>query len=435
MLVVLIGVCVVSVFVCGLPSALHVSKIDLRDTLTDTGTTTVARPARRWIATLLAAEFAVTFVLIAVAVNGARNSIETRRTEYQIDTTSLLTMWVTLPTDSYVAPEKRRAFFERLDETVGTSAGSMAFASAPPYGGGPQQPLIVFGQESGDNPPLVSVVSVSERYFAVLGIPVMHGRGFTSTDGQPGADAAIVNQRFVQIFLSGQEPIGARIRVGAPNTPWLSIVGVAMTVRQQVFGAEPDPVVFLPFRPSPLPTTAILVRTTTDAAGAVATLRHEVARLDADLPLYRVMPFEQFHRNAAWNGRLSETLIFSIAVVAFVLALIGLYAVTGHTVERWTRELGLRIALGAEAWQIAWLVVRRVLTQLSVGLALGLLGVLAFDRAFSDPVARASSDVQMMDAGALVSIVLAMVAVAVVACLVPIRRAARVDPLVALRAE
>jgi putative ABC transport system permease protein len=104
-------------------------------------------------------------------------------------------------------------------------------------------------------------------------------------------------------------------------------------------------------------------------------------------------------------------------------------------VERWTKELGLRIALGAGARQIVWLVIRRVLTQLSIGLALGLLGVLAFDRLFSDPATRLASKVQMMDANALVAIVLSIAMVAVVACLVPIRRAARVDPLVALRAE
>ena len=133
----------------------------------------------------------------------------------------------------------------------------------------------------------------------------------------------------------------------------------------------------------PSPTTVILVRPSADRAGVVGRLREEVARLDANLPLYRVMPFEQAVRNALWNGRLSDVLIRSIATIAFVLALIGLYAVTGHTVERWTRELGLRIALGAKSGQIVWLVLRRMLSQLSVGLALGLVGGLAFDRAFN----------------------------------------------------
>ena len=234
----------------------------------------------------------------------------------------------------------------------------------------------------------MSVVWASDRYFDVLRIPLVSGRAFTATDGRPGTEAAIVNQRFVQMFLSGQEPIGARIRVGMAETPWLRIVGVATTVRQQVFGPQPDPVVFLPFRASPLPVTAIVLRAAGDPAEPIATLRREAARLDPNLPLYRVMTFEQAVETAFWNIRLSDTIIRSIAIVAFLLALIGLYAVTGHTVERWTKELGLRIALGAGVAQIVWLVIRRVLTQLSIGLAVGLVGVLAFDRLFSDPATR-----------------------------------------------
>jgi predicted permease len=434
-LAVVVSVCVISVFLCGLPSALHVSKIDLRDTLTDSGTTTGARPARRWIAALLAAEFAITLVLVTTAVTGVRNGLESRRSEFQIDPGSLLTMSVALGLDLYPSPEKRLAFFEQLDQAVGSSVGPMAYASVLPHGGGQQQPLALFGQSFGDKPPAVSVVSASERYFDVLRVPIVSGRAFTVTDGRPGSEAAIVNQRFVQMFLSGQEPIGARIRVGPGETPWLQIVGVATTVRQQVLGPQPDPVVFLPFRASPSSITAIVLRAAGDPAGPIATVRREAARLDANLPLYRVMTFEQAVQNALWNIRLSDTIIRSIAIVAFLLALIGLYAVTGHTVERWTKELGLRIALGAAGRQIVWLVMRRVLTQLSIGLAIGLVGALAFDRLFSDPATRAASRVHMMDPIALLAIVLSIAAVAVIACLVPIRRAARVDPLVALRSE
>jgi putative ABC transport system permease protein len=432
-LAVVVGVCVISVFLCGLPSALHVSKVDLRDTLTDSGTTTGARPARRWIATLLAAEFAITLVLVTLAVTGIRSNIEARRTEFRIDSESLVTMSVALAPDLYPSPEKRVAFFEQLEQAVGSSVGSLAYASVLPYGGGQQQPLTIFGRTLGDTPPAVSVVSSGERYFDVLRIPLVSGRAFLPTDGRPGTEAAIVNERFVQMFLSGQDPIGVRIRVGV--TPWLQVVGVATTVRQQVFGPQPDPVVFLPFRMLPSSITEIVVRAPGDPAEAIATLRRQAARLDSNLPLYRVMTFEQAVQNAFWNIRLSDTIIRSIASVAFLLAVVGLYAVTGHTVERWTKELGLRIALGAGGRQIVWLVIRRVLMQLTIGLAAGLVGALAFDRLFSDPTTRAVSRVHMMDPIALLAIVLTIAAVAVVACLVPIRRAARVDPIEALRAS
>jgi len=432
-LAVLFGVCALCVFLCGLPSALHVSKVDLRDTLTNGGMTTAVRPARRWIATLLAAEFAVTLVLVALGVTSIRASAEARRTEFQIDPTSLVTMWLTLPTDSYRTAAARAAFFDRLEQSVGASAGPVAYASVLPHSGGGQQPLTISGRTE-ESPPLVWVVNASEDFFSLLRVPLVRGRPFTLADGRPGNEAAIVNERFVRMFLPNQEPIGARIRVGPADTPWLQIVGVATTVRQQqMAGRDPEPVVFLPFRSAPPGTTVIIARTG-DQEATIARMRQEVARLDSNLPLYRVMSLDQALRNAMWNNTLSDVMIKGIALVALILALVGLYAVTAHTVEGWRRELGMRIALGATAGHVGWLVLRRVLTQLGIGLALGLAGTLAFDRTFNDPANRAT-EVGMVDPSALTVIVLSMSVVAVVACLVPIRRAARVDPLVALRTE
>jgi putative ABC transport system permease protein len=435
-LAVLSAVCLGSVFVCGLPSALHVSKTDVRDTLAQSGSTTIAaRPARRWIAVLLAGEFAITLVLNALAVGSIRSSIETRRTEFRIDPASLTTMWLTLPADSYGTVDVRHAFFDRLDRTVGTSPAleSIAYASTLPYGGGAQQPLTVSGRSLGQEPPMVSVVSASERYFEILRVPLVRGRAFTAVDGRPGNESAVVNERFVRMFLGDQEPIGARIRLGSAETPWLQIVGVATTVRQQQMPSpEPDPVVFLPFRASNPGTAAIIVRTAGDPAAVVSLLRRAVADIDSNLPLYRVMSLDQAMKDAVWNGTLSDVLVKSIAVVALLLALVGLYAVTSHTVAWWSRELGLRVALGARGREIAWLVLRRILVQLSAGFALGVLAVLAYDRLFNSGT---GTDDGLADPGALVLTMLAIVIVAFIACVVPIRRAARVDPLVALRSE
>jgi putative ABC transport system permease protein len=193
-------------------------------------------------------------------------------------------------------------------------------------------------------------------------------------------------------------------------------------------------VVFLPFRTAP-PGTTVLIARTADDEGTIARLRRDVARIDPNVPLYRVMSFEQAQRNALWNGRLSDVLIKSVASVALILALVGLYAVTSHTVEGWRREFAMRIALGATASHIGWLVLRRVLNQLGVGLVLGLIGAVAFDRAFSDPANRGVNDVGMVDPSALMLIVLSIAAVAIVACLIPIRRAARVDPTETLRSS
>jgi putative ABC transport system permease protein len=344
-------------------------------------------------------------------------------------------MWLTLPADSYRTADVRRAFFDRLDAAVGTSPvlESIAYATTLPYGGGSQQPLTVSGRSLGHEPPMVSVVNASERYFEILRVPLVRGRAFIAADDRPGHEAAIVNERFARMFLGDQEAIGTRIRLGSEETPWLQIVGVATTVRQQQMPSpEPDPVVFLPFRASNPGTTAIIVRTAGEPGTVVSLLRRAVADIDPNLPLYRVMSLEQAVKDAVWNGTLSDVLVKSIAVVALLLALVGLYGVMSHTVAWWSRELGLRVALGAGSREIAWLVLRRILVQLGAGFALGVLAVLAYDRIFNSGT---GTDNRLAEPGALALTMLVIVIVALGACLVPIRRAARVDPLVALRAE
>jgi putative ABC transport system permease protein len=177
----------------------------------------------------------------------------------------------------------------------------------------------------------------------------------------------------------------------------------------------------------------MIVRSTQAPLAVTSVLRREVEQVDRNLPLFRVMTFEQAMRNASWNARLSDTIIKSIAIVALLLAVIGIYAVTGHTVQRWTRELGLRVALGADARRIGWLVLKRVLTQLGLGLALGIAGTLAFDRAFTDPAIAAVERVRVTDPIFMALIMVAIAAIAVAACVAPLRRAVKLDPIKALR--
>jgi predicted permease len=433
-LAVTMAVCLGCVFVCGLPSALHLSRVDVLGAITADSPASMVRPARKWITVLLTAEFAVSLVLVAMAVTSVRSDAKIRGREFQIDQASLLTMWMTLPADWYPTPESRQAFVDRLEAPVtgGDAVGAIALATALPYGGGPQVPLTIAGRAEEKNPPSVTTVSVNSRYFDVLRVPLTRGRAFSALDGRPGAEVAIVNERFVRMFLPAEEPLETRIRVGGPDSPWLRIVGVSTTVRQQPIGAEPGPVVFLPFRAALAQTMAVVVRTPGAIDAPVSLLREHVARLNPNLPLYRVMTFEQAMHLSAWNIRVGNVMVRSIAVVALLLAVVGLYAVTGHTVERWRRELGLRVALGAGAGEVGWLVVRRVLVQLALGLGVGIVGTRLFDRVFNDP---ADSVTEMSDPGALTLMAVSIGAVALLACLRPIWRATRVDPIVALRVE
>jgi predicted permease len=429
------AVCLGCVFACGLPSALHLSRVDVLGAITADSPASMARPARRWIGLLLTAEFAVTLVLVSLAVTAVRVDAEIRKREFQIDTAGLLTMWVNLPADWYPTPESRRVFVDRLQTPVsGGNVGPIALATALPFGGGPQVPMAIEGRREEASPPLVSTVSVNVNYFDVMRVPLTRGRAFGVADGSPGSETAIVNERFVRMFLPQQDPLDARIRVGGPEAPWLRIVGVATTVRQQPAGTEPGPVVFLPFRAALAQSIAIVVRTPGAIDVPVSLLRQHVARINPNLPVFRVMSFDEAIGLSAWNVRMSNIVVRSIAVVALLLAVVGLYAVTGHTVERWRRELGLRVALGAGSGEIRWLVVRRVLAQLGTGLGVGIVAAQLFNRLFTDP-ADTVTKAGMSDPGALAFMVLTIGAVAMLACLPPIRRATRVDPIVALRSD
>jgi hypothetical protein len=284
--------------------------------------------------------------------------------------------------------------------------------------------------------PRVTVLNVGDGYFETLQVPLTRGRSFTARDGREGPQSAIVNQRLVDMFFGARDPLGQLIRVSRPGTanaaPWARIVGVSPTVRQ-TGGNIPDPVVYLPNRWSTSTTAAILVRTEGAPDLVAPAVRQVLHRLDPNLPLYRVMSLRRAMDEAGWNGRMAAVTAQSVAIIALFMALVGLHAVTAHAVHWWSGELGLRIALGASGWNVAWIVVRRVLIQLGAGVTLGLLAALAFDRAFNEPVDQAAASVSMMAPGVLALICLSIVAVAVVACLAPLRRAARVDPIDVLR--
>jgi hypothetical protein len=309
---------------------------------------------------------------------------------------------------------------------------SAALASALPGGGGDTQDVEVLGRPvpAGQPAPTALTVAVDQRYFDVTGIPV-RGAGFGGPARGAGLETAIVNERFVQLFVRDRDPIDAHVRVGsAPDGSWLRIVGVVPSVRQGG-GREPDPVVYRPLRAVAPATMAVVARSGGDPAAVTAPLRQALVEMDPNVPLYRTMTLDRAMREARWNGRMSNVLLRSIALIGAVLALVGLYAVTGHAVGQRRRELGVLAALGARPRQLHWLVLRPAMKPLAVGLVLGIGCIHAFERLFDDP----EQPVAMTDVATLVPLIAVVVLVAVVACLIPARRAARVDPIAALRSE
>jgi putative ABC transport system permease protein len=245
----------------------------------------------------------------------------------------------------------------------------------------------------------------------------------------PGALAAIVNERFVAMFVPDRDPIGQRVRLtppdgAGPGEQWLTIVGVTSNVRQTP-RPEPDPVVYVPFRTAAPPNAVLLVRMTVAADRVASALRDAVRDIDRSVSVDRVMTFAGVRRQATWNMRLSLTLAYGVTLLALVLALVGVHGLAAHVVAQRTPEIAIRMVLGASTLQVGRLVVRRLGVQLGVGLAAGMVLVLALRPVFGgidDPLAVGL---------AMVAITVAMMG----ACAVPLRRAIATNSTQALRAE
>jgi putative ABC transport system permease protein len=433
----LVAISVATIAVFGLAPALHAAKTDVTELLKDGGrAASGGRHARRWTAAFLTAEFALTMILLSAvgfSVKTARASIEA---DAAIDSAPLLTLWISLPQEKYRTAADRRAFFDTLDARLGAmpAVASVSIASALPYGGALMRQVEVEGRPPAAGGPAASAwtVTVGPRYFETIGVRLLRGRAFDRDDGLEGREHVIVNQRFVDLFFPQQNAVGRRLMLPADASAqparWLTVVGVSPNVRQRAL-LDTDPLVYLPAGPSPQPTTAVIVRATSDPAALPPLVREEVRALDPDLPIYRVMTLDRAIYDSRWNSRVSAGLITTIAGIALLLSAVGLYAVTAHAVTARTHEMGLRLALGARPGQIAWLVVRRALWQLTLGLGFGLVGMFVWVRLF------VGTRTSQSDPTVLVAVAGVLTLVAMAACLWPALRAAHLDPVAALRRE
>jgi putative ABC transport system permease protein len=381
-------------------------------------------------------EFALTILLLTAMISGIRGLVALRRTDLVIDSAPLVTMWVSLPAEKYQSPEERTAFYDTLVQRFGAIGGvsEVSLASALPVGGAVPRQLSIDGRpvEAGRTAPTVWTLSVGARYFDTMQLPLVRGRAFRDTDGTPGHEPVIVNQRFADMFFPHGDPLGHRIRtVAAPDdeSPWLTIVGISPTVRQRTL-REPDPVAYLPYRATSPATAAVIVRASTDREAITMLLPDELRALDPDLPMYRAMSMDQAMREAGWQGRVSQLLITILSSIALTLSVVGLYGVTAHVVSQRTQEIGVRLALGARQGQVRSLVLRQVLAQLALGLAAGVGCTLLWDRLLTVQDAdRLGVPANLVPVAVLIGVV------AVAAALWPARRAARLDPASALRYE
>jgi putative ABC transport system permease protein len=440
----LAATCLGSGVVFGLAPALHVSKTDINEVLKEGGRSGSGVRARRWTSALIVVELALTLVLLAGAGFMVRSFLILYQRDVGIETSHLLTMRLQLPNRKYPTPEQRREFYERLDDRLAALGNVQAatVASTAPSTGGSSRQLFVEGREPvpGEQPQIVTQVMVGPRYFETIGLKLRRGRPFDDRDGTPGHETAIVNQRFVAMHFASDDPIGRRIRLtpeAAPGAPpqtaaVVTIVGITPTVRQRNFQeALPDPVVYVPLRSQPPPFAMLLLRAAGDPAALTPAVREEVRAIDPDLPLFGILTLDQMLAQGRWMFEVIGTMFGVFALIALALSAVGLYAVTAYSVSQRTQEIGVRMALGAQAPQVWWLVLRGALVQLAIGLPIGVAGAIGAGRLLQSVLVRSGSP----DVATIASLVTLLITVSLCACFWPARRATQLDPVSALRYE
>ena len=273
---------------------------------------------------------------------------------------------------------------------------------------------------------------VDERYFDTLATPILRGRAFQTSDDAARPRVAVVNQALAEKYWPGRDAVGKRFRLEGPDGPWVEVVGLAKTAKHIFIGESPQPVFYLPLAQNPQPRMTLFLHSAGDPAALTEPLRQVVRSIDPHQPVYDVRTMGDFYRQRALGTMEVIVVVFaSIGLMGFALALVGLYGLMAYTVSRRTREIGIRMAVGAGQRQIIGIVVRQGFWLAAAGVAAGLAGSVAVVRI----IVSVFSEMRGAETSTFVLAPLALLAAATAASFVPAWRAARVDPNITLRAE
>jgi predicted permease len=438
----------------GLAPALGASKVDLNYSLKESarGTTGGGRHNRVRSA-LVIAEFALALVLLAGAGLLIRTFVALNRVHLGFDPHNVLTMRIALLGPRYEKRERQVAFFRDLLRNVQSLPGVVSAAvidggGLPPEGGYGDGFLIVGRPKppESETPDAVNRV-ISPDYFRTLGIPLVEGRCFTDADNRDAPRVVIINDKLARDYWPGRDPIGSQLEfpgvetLGAgvppgtgprPSVPF-TIVGVVRSERNRGIEVQPNDEVFIPYTQEPtyyMPRT-LLVRSADDTAGLVSGIRHQVENLDDEQPVSNVMTMDEVVAQAEAGHRFPMVLLGLFAALAFVLAGIGIYGVLSYSVNQRLHEIGIRMALGAARRDVLATVLKRGVTLAAAGVVAGLIGAVLLTQILS----RLLFGVRPTDPLTLALVSIALAAVGMLASLIPARRAAKVDPMIALRYE
>jgi putative ABC transport system permease protein len=401
--------------------------------------TSAAVAPRRTRRVLMAVEVALAVVLLSGCGLMLRTMLQLAAVDPGFRPDHLLTARLSLSGDVWNSPDRRIVFHERLLEALRRLPGvaNAALTLSLPIDGSNWGSIFIVSDKPvpvNGSLPFAAFVPASAGYFETMAMPIRSGRGFDARDRADSPKVVVINESAARRLWPGESPLGKRIKQGWPEDqepPWREVVGVVADVKLEGVDQDTPLQIFLPLPQLPVRNVSIAVRTSIEPEGLTNALESAVQRVQPDLPVTRLFTMTQLMTQAVATRRLS-TMIFGVfAAVAMLIAAVGLYGVVAQSVTERTREIGVRMALGAERHRVLGMFVRQGLITALAGVAAGTAGAVVL----STWVEQLVFNVAPRDPATLAAVAGLLLAVAALACYVPARRAARVDPLIALKAE
>lgn len=425
--------------VFGLIPALRASRPDLQGALQQGGRAGSGPRGNRLRGALIAGELSLSVILLAGAGLMIRSFLEVQRADAGFPTERVLSLRVHLPGDRYDDPATRVAFAQQLEERLAALpgvAGAGVTTSLPTDDGGRPVSVSAEGAAVPDSGVHATGVASTSGLFGALGVPLVAGRALTAQEAADTAQSSvIVGSALAARLWPGRSAVGRRIRVGqGQDVRWSTVVGVARPLQYEEFGEETPRSLLqlhLPYAATPGRQGVVLVRTSGDPAALSAAVRRVIREIDPHAAPFDLMTMRQVRDLTTWPTRVFGGVFGMFAIIALVLAATGIYGVTSYSVAQRSREMGVRMALGARGGDVLALVVGGVARLAAAGVVVGLLGALGLTRLMSSMLYGVSAT----DAATLLGAPLVLAAIALLAAYLPARRATRVDPIVALRSE
>ncbi|MFN7978529.1 MAG: ABC transporter permease [Vicinamibacterales bacterium] len=445
--------------VFGLAPAIHASKGDLLTGLREGGRTGEGGARNRARNALVMAEVAVALVLLVGAALFVRSFLNLQRADTGFDTAPVTTARFYMPGDAYTAVDaKTRRVNDVLRRLQGMPGVRAAAASnlIPLDGGGDIGTIEVAARtyEPGKEPRLF-YAGVTAQYFDVLGIPTLRGRAFTAQEAETRSAVAVINVSMARRFfgpadepalprladdklagaaaLGAIDPVGRRFRLRElPDAPWFTVIGVVPDVMIERLGyGEVTPAAFVPYPYQETPNTGVMVRADGDPSALTARIREAIRGADPTMPMFAASSMDEIRRQGFWQFALFGQMFGTFGALALVLAVVGVYGVLSYSVSQRTQEFGVRMALGAEPADVRRMMIGQGVRLAAWGIAFGVVGAAVATRLISSLLYNVTAS----DPASFVAVVSLMLGVAAAAAYLPARRATRVDPMTALRAD